>query len=141
MKFLVFAPKGKSMSLTSKPQDLENCPALGSRTALFFEYFVRKRQKSQRKFAKTFFVFLLWRSPVENTYACVLGLGFEHSCFWPLESLPSEGLSLALVSVFLGGPWPRALCPQHHLYFLNEKSGGFTNLYFKFLYLKFVLLL
>ena len=48
--------------LASKPQDLENCPVLGSRTTLFFEplKFVGKRQKPRRKFANTFFVFLNW---------------------------------------------------------------------------------
>ena len=52
-------PRGhilKSLALASKPQVLENCPVLGSRTALFFEQlkFVGKRQKPRGKFAKTF---------------------------------------------------------------------------------------
>ena len=85
-------------SLASKLQVLENCPVLGSRIALFFESlkFVGKHQKPRRKFAKTFFVFLFWKSPEKivrrsfflleiarkkflkifffwNTCACVLG--------------------------------------------------------------------
>ena len=34
---LALASKVKSLALASKPQVLENCPVLGSRTALFFE--------------------------------------------------------------------------------------------------------
>ena len=34
---LAFASKIKSLALASRPQVLENCPVLGSRTALFFE--------------------------------------------------------------------------------------------------------
>ena len=61
-------PRGhilKSLALASKPQVLENCPALGSRTALSFEplKFPGKRQKPRGKFAKTFFVFLNWKPP------------------------------------------------------------------------------
>ena len=42
---------------------------------------------------KTFFF-------LENTCACVLGLGLEHSCPWPRDCLSSERLSLALASDF-----------------------------------------
>ena len=38
-KSLALASKVKSLALASKPQVLENCPVLGSRTALFFEQF------------------------------------------------------------------------------------------------------
>ena len=37
LKSLALASKVKSLALASKPQVLENCPVLGSRTALFFE--------------------------------------------------------------------------------------------------------
>ena len=37
LKSLALASKVKSLALVSKPQVLENCPVLGSRTALFFE--------------------------------------------------------------------------------------------------------
>ena len=52
----------KSLALASKPQVLENCPVLGSRTALFLNSrnFVGKRQKPRGKFANTFSVFLTW---------------------------------------------------------------------------------
>ena len=64
--FLALASKVKS--LASKPQVLENCPVLGSRTALFFKSLklVGKLQKPRGKFSKTFFVFFFWRSPEKN---------------------------------------------------------------------------
>ena len=37
LKFLALASKANSLSLASKPQVLENCLVLGSRTALVFE--------------------------------------------------------------------------------------------------------
>ena len=37
LKSLALASKVKSLALASRPQVLENWPALGSRTALFFE--------------------------------------------------------------------------------------------------------
>ena len=51
------------------PQVLENCPVLGSKTALFLNSwnFVGKRQKPRRKFANTFFVFF--------TYSITVGKG------------------------------------------------------------------
>ena len=62
LKSLAWASKVKSLALASKLQVLENCPVLGSRTALFFEQlnFVGKRQKLRRKFASTF-----WFSSLE----------------------------------------------------------------------------
>ena len=75
-------------SLASKPQVLENCPVLGSRTGLFFEW-LKFCRSAEKFFSRNFFV-------VENTCVCVLG--FEHSCPWPRECLSSEGLSLALAS-------------------------------------------
>ena len=52
-------PRGHILkSLASKPQVLENCPVLGSRTALFLNRwnFVGKRQKLCGKSTKTFFL-------------------------------------------------------------------------------------
>ena len=58
----------KSLALASKPQVLENCPVLGSRTALFFEWlkFCRWAEKcfsrpifleiDRKKIFKTFFL-------------------------------------------------------------------------------------
>ena len=107
----------KVKSLASKPQVLENCPVLGSRTALFFEW-LKFCRSAAKFFSRPFF----WRSPekmFENlfwgdrlkknfgdlffgdlffwrTLAFVsLVLGFEYSCPWPRECLSSEWLSLA----------------------------------------------
>ena len=90
-----------------EPQVLENCPVLGSRTALFFEplKFCRKEPKTAQKIFEDLFLFsssgnclnkffedlflrllekIFWKTFfLENTCACVLGL-------WP-----QEGLSLA----------------------------------------------
>ena len=115
MKSLVLASKVKSLTLSSKPQVLENCSVLGSRTALFFELlkFCRLPEKNfkrclllenaRKTFLKPFFI---WRSPEKKfedlfflrTLALVslfLGLGLEHFCPWPRLGLSSEGLSLA----------------------------------------------
>ena len=99
-----WSPRGhifKFLALASKPQVLEKCPVLGSRTALFFEWlkFCRSAEKyfsrpfffwrSTEKFFKTFFV-----TKTLAFVSLVLGLGLEHSCPWP---------------------WPRALYPRLHL--------------------------
>ena len=49
-------------SLASKHQVLENCPILGSRTALFFEQlkFRWKTPETSRKICEHLFVFLTW---------------------------------------------------------------------------------
>ena len=100
---MALASKVKSLALASRPQVLENCPVLGSRTALFFELlkFCRSPEKNfrrrfllenaRKKILKTFFC---WR--IFALVSLVLGLGLEHSCPWPREGLFSEGLSLAL---------------------------------------------
>ena len=78
-----------ALALASKPQVLEKCPLLGSRTALFFEglKFCRSAEKyfsrpfffwrSTEKFFKTFFV-----TKILAFVSLVLGLGLEHSCPW-----------------------------------------------------------
>ena len=55
-------PRGhilKSLSLASKPQVLENCPVLGSRTAQFFEQlkFRWKTTETSRKICEHLFLF------------------------------------------------------------------------------------
>ena len=57
LKSLALASKVKS--LASKPQVLENCPVLGSRTALFFEQlkFRWKTSETSRKICEHFFCF------------------------------------------------------------------------------------
>ena len=71
LKSLALASKVKSLALAlaSKPQVLENCPVLGSRTALFFE---------QLKFR--------WKTPETSQKIC------EHLfCFPHLEHRRSQG--------------------------------------------------
>ena len=66
---LALASKVKSLALASKPQVLENCPVLGSRTGLFFE---------QLKFG--------WKTPETLQKIC------EHLfCFPHLEQRRSQG--------------------------------------------------
>ena len=146
---LTLASKVKSMALKSLV--LKNCPVLGSRTALFFELlkFCRKPEKIfLRSFflrlpekifedpffgdhlKQTFFLFCFLRTlaPV----SLVFGRGLEHSCPWPRKGLSSEGLSLALASVFccaLGlGLEPCVLDSTSDYYVkksqkLNDKAG------------------
>ena len=65
LKSLALASKVKSLALAlaSKPQVLENCPVLGSRTTLFFEQ-VEILLENARNLAEnlqiSFFVFLTW---------------------------------------------------------------------------------
>ena len=88
----------KSLALASKPQVLENCPVLGSRTALFFEClnFCRSAEKC---FSTPFFFLRSMESffkdifSWENTCVCVLGL--EHSCPWPRIFFVSLASNLA----------------------------------------------
>ena len=55
-------PQGHILkSLASKPQVLENCPVLDSRTALFFEWL-----EFYRSAEKIFLDRFLWRSPEKN---------------------------------------------------------------------------
>ena len=66
---LALASKVKSLTLASKPQVLENCPVLGSRTVLFFE---------PTKFC--------WKTPETSWKIC------EHLfCFPQLEHRRSQG--------------------------------------------------
>ena len=61
LKSLALASKVKSLALASKPQVLENCPVLGSRTALFFKQlkFRWKAPETSRKICEHFFCFPL----------------------------------------------------------------------------------
>ena len=74
LKSLAEASKVKSLALASKSQVLENCPALGSRIALFSALlkFCWKTPKTSRKICEDLFFFFFFFS--ENTCACVLGL-------------------------------------------------------------------
>ena len=124
-------PRGhifKSLALASKPRVFENCPVLGSRTALFFKplKFCRKTQKISQKickdlflsssrgnrpkkiflktffawkvFLKTFFFFKIARKKILKTF-------FSENlrlCPWSL----ALGLGLGLERV-CPWPWPR----------------------------------
>ena len=55
LKSLALASKVKSLALASRPQVLENCPVLGSRTALFFEL-LKFCGAPEKFFGKRFFV-------------------------------------------------------------------------------------
>ena len=105
-------PRGRSRghilkSLASKPQVLENCPVLGSRSAPFFEplKFCWKPPEISRKICEDLFLFYSSGDRLKKN----LGRLF---LFWR---------KLAPVSSVLGHervcPWPRALCPRLHLYF------------------------
>ena len=90
----MWSPQGRSRehvlkSLASKPQVVQNCPVLGSKTALLFDS-LKFCRSPERFFEDLFFS--------ENTCVCVFGL--EHSCLWSREGLSSEGLSLASASNF-----------------------------------------
>ena len=99
---LGLATKVKSLALALKPQALENCPVLGSRTALYFEC-----SNFVDRLKNLFTNVIFWRSTEKNfsgpffrrtlaPVSLVLGRGLEHSCPWPRKGLFSEGLSLAL---------------------------------------------
>ena len=68
LKSLALAPKVKSLALASKPQVLENCPVLGSRTALFFEQlkFCWETPETLRKICEDLFCFLHWEHRVSQ---------------------------------------------------------------------------
>ena len=55
LKSLALASKVKSLALASRPQVLENCPVLGSRTAVFFEL-LKFCGALEKFFGKRFFV-------------------------------------------------------------------------------------
>ena len=130
-------PRGhilKSLTLASRPQVFENCPFLGSRTALFFEllkfcwtpekkflkaFFTGERLKIFRK-TFFFFFFFFWRilalvSLFLALASCIPVLGLERVCSrkgcpWP--------------RIFLcPWPWPRALCPRLHLWFCDSATN------------------
>ena len=109
-----WSPRGHILkSLASKLQVLENCPVLGSRTAVFLE---------SLKFCRSFFVEKLvcvfLRTPEKKKLKTLLLFFFFFGEHLRLCPCPRKGLSskrLSLVSDIFLCPWPRALCPQLHL--------------------------
>ena len=55
MKFLALTSKVKALVLASKPQVLENCPVLDSRTAVFFIW-LKFCRSAERIFSRLFFL-------------------------------------------------------------------------------------
>ena len=110
-----WSPRGRARghsfkSLASKPQVLKNCPVLGSRTALFFEW-LKFCRSAEKCFSRPFF----WRS-TEKKILRPFFLGKHlHLCPWSLAS------SIPVLDIGLGfflcpWPWPWALCPRLHLW-------------------------
>ena len=110
MKSLALTSKIKSLALASKSQVFENCPVLGSRTALFFEplKFCSETPETSRKVCEDLFLFFSFGERLKKNFgdpffwrtfapvSLVLGLGLKHFFPWPREVLLSIGLSLAL---------------------------------------------
>ena len=121
-----WSPRGHILkSLASKLQVLENCLVLGSRTAVFLESLKLCRSFFVEKlvFFWIFFDFVFLRTPEKKFFKDIIFLFFgEHLrlCPCPRKGLSSKGLSLAS-DIFLC-PWPRALCPQFHLYPVSVKA-------------------
>ena len=98
--FQRWSPRGRSwprghifkfLALASKPQVLENCPGLGSRTALFFEWL-----KFCRSAEKCFFRRFFW-SLTEKKFLRPIFLGKHlHLCPWSLA------LSITVLCLGLG---------------------------------------
>ena len=140
-------------SLASKPQVLENCPVLSSRTALFMNRwnFVGKRQKPCGKSAKTFFWFpqveIAWKKFFEDLFRLkkIFKDVFLRSSekkllktFFFLRTLASVSLVLGLERV-CSWPWPRNFLCLHYLDVLHGRLlGSLVNFQRLFhLFLKF----
>ena len=93
----------KSLALASKPQVLENCPVLGSRTALLFctvEILWENARNFAEKLLRLFFVFLNWRSLEKNFKDFFFGDRLKNifkTLFFLFEKSSARVLS----------PWPR----------------------------------
>ena len=119
----------KSLALASKPQVLENCPVLGSSTALFLNRwnFVGKRQKPCGKSAKTFFLVSSSRYRLKKIFWRPFFLRWHEKNFWRPFFFRRTLASLSLV-LGLGfkrvcpWPWPRPLYPRLHLCYAEQQS-------------------
>ena len=112
----------KSLALASKPQVLENCPVIGSRTALFFEAlkFCWKAPETSQKICKDLFLFSSSGNCLKKIFEDLFCLKkiFEDLFLRSLEKIFSRPFfwrTLAPVSMVLGldlervctWPWPR----------------------------------
>ena len=85
-------------------EDLFCFPLLKTAGKLFLKTFFGR--SLEKKFWRPFFCF--WRSPktffehllLENTCACVLVLGLEHSCPWPREVCPRKSCTCSWPRIF-----------------------------------------
>ena len=111
-----WSPRGhilKSLALASKPQVLENCPVLGSRTALFLicRNFVGKRQKPCGKSATTFFLVSSSRDRLKKIFEDLFRQKnfFKDLLFWHRLKKIFEDLFFENTCVCVLGPrpWPR----------------------------------
>ena len=132
-----WSPRGHILkSLASKLQVLENCPVLGSRTAVFLEslkfcrsFFIEKLvffgdflilfflRTPEKKFLKTLLLLFF----LENTCAYVLALETVcpwKGCLWPRVVFCVLGLEpCALNSTSVSGPFKPNLSPLSHISF------------------------
>ena len=108
----------KSLALASRPQVLENWPVLGSRTAVSFEL-LKFCDALEKFFGKRFF-----GDRLKNFCEDLFFFFGEHLrlCPWSLalaSSIPVPGLESVCPRKGCPWPWPRALCPRLHLWFLS----------------------
>ena len=149
-----WGPRGHILkSLASKIQVLENCPVLGSRTAVFLEslkfcrsFFVEKLafleifwfwffENTWKKFFKDIIIIIFF---LENTSACVLALERvcpQKGCLWPRIFFCVLGLEpCALNSTSVSGsfkPNVERLSPLSHISFyinfIQSTPGNTTD--------------
>ena len=106
-------PRGHILkSLASKPQVLEHCPVLGSRTALFLNRwnFVGKRQKHCGKSAKTIFLVSSSRDRLKKIFKDLFRLKKNFEDFFlrsPEEKFWRPFFFFENTCVCVLGPWPR----------------------------------
>ena len=115
-----WSPRGhifKSLTLASKPQVLENCPILGSRTARFFKW-LKFCTSAEKCFSRPFF----WRS-TEKKFLRPFFLGKHlHLCPWSLaSSIPVLGFGLGIFFVSLASSLVSSTPPLlPRLFFCSE---------------------
>ena len=97
-------------SLASKPQVLENCLVLGSRTTLFFEplTFCWKTPKTLRKICKDLFSHCSSGDRLKNVFEDFFWKTLAPVSLALASSIPVLGLER--VCLRKGCPWPRIFC-------------------------------
>ena len=129
----------KSLPLASNPEVLDNCPVLGSRTALFFELF-KFSSSPEKCFWWPYFWKIAWKKIFLNLFffgergkVFLKIFFFENTCAWilrpwpwPREGLSSVGLLLTLASSLVSLT-PLLLLAGHGM----EWNGNFDTEYGK----------